>query len=61
MILLKIKLKQSRIITGEISFKKKKIKLINIYVPNGNPVDTEKYEYKKNWLTLFNKKIEKKN
>ena len=39
---IKDKLKQSRIITGDI-YVKKKIKLINIYVPNGNPVDTEKY------------------
>ena len=38
-------LKQSRIITGEIINNKKKIKLINIYVPNGNPINTEKYEY----------------
>ena len=53
------KLKQSRIITGEFDLNKKKIKLINIYVPNGNPVDTEKYEYKKNWLTSFIKKIRK--
>ena len=53
-------LKQSRIITGEIYFKKKKIELINIYVPNGNPVDTEKYEYKKNWLNKFIINIEKK-
>ena len=45
---IKDKLKQSRIITGEILINKKKTKLINIYVPNGNPVDTEKYEYKKN-------------
>ena len=52
-------LKQSRIITGEIFIKKKKIKLINIYVPNGNPVDTAKYEYKKNWLTLFNEATKK--
>ncbi|MDC3127710.1 exodeoxyribonuclease III, partial [Candidatus Pelagibacter bacterium] len=29
-------LKQSRIISGEIQLKKKKIELINIYVPNGN-------------------------
>ena len=36
-------LKQSRIITAELKLKKKKIELINIYVPNGNPVDTEKY------------------
>jgi exodeoxyribonuclease III len=46
-------LKQSRIITGELKLKKKKIELINIYVPNGNPVDTEKYEYKKKWLKKF--------
>ena len=39
-------LKQSRIITGEITLKKKKIEIINIYVPNGNPIDTEKYDYK---------------
>lgn len=56
---IKDKLKQSRIITGDIKIKSKKIKLINIYVPNGNPVDTEKYIYKVNWLNLFNKKIEK--
>tara|TARA_B100000945_G_scaffold287383_1_gene258952 strand:+ start:18 stop:794 length:777 start_codon:yes stop_codon:yes gene_type:complete len=56
---IKDKLKQSRIITGEILIDKKKTKLINIYVPNGNPVDTEKYEYKKNWLTSFIKKVKK--
>ena len=28
-----------------------------MYVPNGNPVDTEKYEYKKEWFSLFNKNI----
>ena len=56
---IKDKLKQSRIITGEILINKKKTKLINIYVPNGNPVDTEKYEYKKNWLTSFIKKVKK--
>ena len=54
---IKDKLQQSRIITGEISLNKKKVKLINIYVPNGNPVNTEKYDYKKNWLTSFIKKI----
>ena len=43
-------LKQSRIITGEIKLKKKKIELVNIYVPNGNPIETEKYTYKKEWL-----------
>ncbi len=52
-------LKQSRIITGEIIIKGKKINLINIYVPNGNPVDTEKYDYKKNWLKKFISNIRK--
>ena len=50
---------QARIITGDIVNKSKNIKLINIYVPNGNPVDTEKYEYKKNWLNSFIGKIKK--
>jgi len=53
-------LKQSRIIAGEIFLKKKKIELINIYVPNGNPVDSEKYNYKKNWLKKFITNIKKK-
>ena len=48
---------QSRIITGDIKNKSKNIKLINIYVPNGNPVDTEKYEYKKDWYNSFIKKV----
>ena len=50
---------QARIITGDIKEKSKLIKLINIYVPNGNPVDTEKYEYKKDWYNSFIKKIKK--
>ena len=56
---IKDKNKQSRIIVGNIKNRSKTIKLINIYVPNGNPVDTEKYEYKKNWLEIFIKEIKK--
>ncbi len=48
--LIKDKFKQSRIISCDFTFKKRKIQLINIYTPNGNPVDTEKYSYKINWL-----------
>ena len=44
--LIKDKLKQSRIISAEITYKKKIIQIINIYTPNGNPVNTEKYTYK---------------
>ena len=52
-------LNQSRVIAGDIQVKKKKIKLINIYVPNGNPINTEKYEYKKKWLGKFLNSIKK--
>jgi exodeoxyribonuclease-3 len=52
-------LKQSRVISGDVKINKKKIKLINIYVPNGNPINTEKYEYKKNWLNKFLKSVKK--
>ena len=51
------KIKQSRIISGDIKIHKKNTELINIYVPNGNPVDTDKYKYKKNWLNIFVKSI----
>ena len=53
---IKDKLKQSRIIEGNIKNKKNFIKLINIYVPNGNPVETEKYDYKKIGLILLLKR-----
>ena len=52
-------LKQSRIITGELKIEGKKIKLINVYIPNGNPINTEKYQYKKNWLNKFLKSVKK--
>ena len=55
--LIKDKLKQSRIISGEIIYKKKNIQLINIYTPNGNPVDTEKYSYKREWLDSLIKSL----
>ena len=55
--LIKDKLKQSRIISAEFEHKKKTIQLINIYTPNGNPVDTEKYTYKLYWLDSLIKKL----
>ena len=51
--------KQSRIIAGNLLYKSKIIEIINIYVPNGNPVDTIKYSYKKDWFNSFLKKIKK--
>ena len=53
----KDKYKQSRIISAEIKHKNKNIILINIYTPNGNPVDTEKYTYKLYWLDSLIKKL----
>ena len=53
----KDKNKQSRIITANIKHKSKTIKLINIYTPNGNPVDTDKYSYKIYWLDSLIKKL----
>ena len=44
----KDKLKQSRIITGEISLNKKKTKLIKNNVPNGNLIKIKKKKNKKN-------------
>ena len=57
---IKDELNQARIITGEIFLGKKIIDLINIYVPNGNPIDTQKYDYKKNWLEKFINSIKKR-
>ena len=54
------KIKQSRFISTKIKIKNNEIDLINIYVPNGNPVDTDKYFYKLDWLSLLIKFIEKK-
>ena len=55
--LIEDKLKQSRIISAEIIHKKKNIQIINIYTPNGNPVDTDKYTYKTNWLNDLIKQL----
>ena len=53
------KIKQSRLISAKIKIKNKDIEIINIYIPNGNPVNTEKYTYKLNWIDLFIKEIDK--
>ena len=53
----KDKLNQSRIITADVKYKSKSIQIINIYTPNGNPVDTDKYDYKIYWLDSLIKKL----
>ena len=51
--------KNSRFLETEISIKniKKVVKLFCIYLPNGNPIETEKFDYKINWMKMFNKYI----
>jgi exodeoxyribonuclease-3 len=51
--------KQARALVGNLKIKAKIIKLINVYAPNGNPIETDKYKYKKNWLDLLIKQTKK--
>ena len=53
----KDKKKHSRIISAYVKNKSNNIQLINIYAPNGNPIRTEKYEYKKVWYNSFINKV----
>ena len=50
----------SRFIETEIKLTKikKNIKLFCIYLPNGNPIESEKFDYKIKWMKKFNKYIE---
>ena len=51
----------ARFIETEILLKniKHKVKLINIYLPNGNPIETEKFDYKIQWMNHFYNYIKK--
>jgi len=50
---------QSRFLETEIIHTKikKKIKIFCIYLPNGNPIETEKFNYKIKWMKKFNNYI----
>lgn len=41
---------QSRLIEGVFSVEGGVVRVCNIYLPNGNPVDTEKFPYKLSWM-----------
>ncbi len=41
---------QARFIEGVFTYEQKAIRVVSLYLPNGNPVDTEKYPYKLSWM-----------
>ena len=46
---------QKRILSGLING----IRVINVYVPNGSSINSEKFKYKINWLTMLNEYLVK--
>jgi exodeoxyribonuclease-3 len=46
---------QKRVITGLLEG----VRIVNLYVPNGSSIGSEKYEYKLRWLTLLKTYLEK--
>lgn len=41
---------QSRLIEGVVSTRSGALRVVSLYLPNGNPVETEKYPYKLGWM-----------
>ena len=41
---------QARFIEGKFSVAGKSLSVVSLYLPNGNPVDTEKFPYKLKWM-----------
>jgi exodeoxyribonuclease-3 len=41
---------QARFIEAVVSHPAGTVRVANLYLPNGNPADTEKYDYKINWM-----------
>jgi exodeoxyribonuclease-3 len=42
---------QARFLEAIVSTKTGALRVISLYLPNGNPPDTDKYNYKLNWMT----------
>lgn len=41
---------QARFIEGVFTYGEKALRVVSLYLPNGNPVDTEKFPYKLSWM-----------
>ena len=44
---------QARYIEGWINIENKGLRVASIYAPNGNPISSDKFTYKKTWLEKF--------
>jgi len=51
---------QARLIEGVFSVEAGVVRVCNIYLPNGNPVDTEKFPYKLGWMRRLETFVEKR-
>lgn len=51
---------QSRLIEGTFSTSQGVVRVCNIYLPNGNPVDTEKFPYKLGWMDRITAFVEER-
>lgn len=49
---------QARYLEAVIPSDSGPVRVVSIYLPNGNPVDTEKYPYKLNWIKRLEKKTQ---
>ncbi len=49
---------QARLIEGVFSTEKGVVRVCNIYLPNGNPVDSDKFLYKLNWMDRLHKFVQ---
>ncbi len=45
---------QARFIEGVFTIGDKTLRVVSLYLPNGNPVDTEKFPYKLKWMERLN-------
>ncbi|SVD60593.1 uncharacterized protein METZ01_LOCUS413447, partial [marine metagenome] len=48
---------QARYIDCWININKKGFRIASIYLPNGNPINTEKFNYKLDWMDQFKKRL----
>jgi exodeoxyribonuclease-3 len=51
---------QARFIEGVFSTSSGALRVVSLYLPNGNPVDTEKFPYKLGWMERLNRWAEER-